>query len=221
MIEHWSGTNDVVFEQFRLHTKHLDPPLEERWATHNAALRRASIFNSRAKNQNSAMGSVFHACGYDALVASGIQIERILCHIDATNGKHADCDFVIMPTTANSKAVVVMVKSSLKERWKQFDRDAMLAHTFGHQAFKRLGTYNGSVDIWCIFGAEDNDTPKGRDSACAEADRKLMWFSAPVHLVSVWQFARMADFFATVSPRSEQQKLVNPRPFAREQVRLL
>ena len=92
-----------------------------------------------------------------------------------------------------------MTKSSLKERWKQLDRDAMLTHQFGHQAFQQLGAYNGTVDIWCMFGGDDNDSPKGRSAACAEADRKITWFSAPVHLVSVWQFARMAELFATVS----------------------
>ena len=71
MIEHWeAGLDDVAFDQFRLHTKRLHPWLEERWAIHNAALRRSNIFNSRAQNQNSSMGKVFHACGYDALMAA-------------------------------------------------------------------------------------------------------------------------------------------------------
>lgn len=60
----------------------------------------------------------------DSLCKFGVALDRIHMNIKA-DAKNADADIFVTPKTRR-KAVLIMAKTSLRERWKQPDRDAII-----------------------------------------------------------------------------------------------
>jgi len=96
---------------------------------------------SRGKLDNSTRGSLFEATVYDGLVYYGVAEERIGSKLDASwlgqRTLNAELDIVVSPrgvafdkSDPSTWAFGLLLKTSLRERWKQIDRDTHVASTF-------------------------------------------------------------------------------------------
>lgn len=83
-----------------------------------------ALKNSRLRGNNAARGLWFECCVYDALIKFGISKTDIITHIDNSHGKDAEAD--IMVNVRANGSVVIFCKTSLRERWKQEERDAIV-----------------------------------------------------------------------------------------------
>jgi hypothetical protein len=77
-------------------------------------------------------GSLFEWLIYDAVVAHGVRIVRT--NIDLGRGRNAEADLV------SSNDVAILAKTSLRERWKQPDRDAHIME-MTHRGLKTYVVY--------------------------------------------------------------------------------
>lgn len=73
------------------------------------------------------LGLLLEVCVWDALARFDISILAWGADLSG-NGKHADADILVRPkdTAAHPFDVALLIKTSLRERWKQLDRDAMI-----------------------------------------------------------------------------------------------
>lgn len=78
----------------------------------------------QSKNPAAASGLLFEQCVYDAMCQSGVDPAWITTGVDLADGNNAEADFLISPPGTHSR--VVFAKVSLRERWKQIDRDAIV-----------------------------------------------------------------------------------------------
>jgi hypothetical protein len=70
----------------------------------------------------------------------------------------------------------LLVKTSLRERWKQFDRDAIVIEQF-------VKVQKGAMDIWCVFLREHpGDMAVAMIREAAEHEAKF-WSSARLRTV--------------------------------------
>jgi hypothetical protein len=96
-----------------------------------------AILKYNAEKNNSKKGAYFEAVVYDALVFEGVDPDRIGLSVDVSNLRDADADFLIAPpgktfawASGNNwiDCTAILCKTSLRERWKQVDRDAGIIH---------------------------------------------------------------------------------------------
>ena len=67
----------------------------------------------------------FSRAAYNWLLHSPREISRNV-DVSAEHKKDVDCDFIVHGTDVRP-AVVLLLKTSMRERWKQWDRDAILS----------------------------------------------------------------------------------------------
>lgn len=95
----------------------------ERAAAHYTAyLQDRTIKRNHTRN-----GDWFCFCIYDALVACGVTPERIIFNTRASKERNDDIDLLIEPCLSTQSRMCLYLKTSLRERWKQVDRDARIA----------------------------------------------------------------------------------------------
>jgi len=109
-------------EDLRHFTRRLDLPPAESIQANYEAVHSAVLLNRRAPA--AASGALFEQCIYDAMCRSGVDPSWIQTGVDLADGNNAEADFVISVPSRGRRAV--FVKVSLRERWKQIDRDAMV-----------------------------------------------------------------------------------------------
>lgn len=85
------------------------------------ALKQSKYLRIEGKNG----GDAFELLLADALYKYGVESDRIHRNIKA-DAKNADADILITPRPHKRKAIVIMAKTSLRERWKQEDRDGFI-----------------------------------------------------------------------------------------------
>lgn len=100
------------------------PPFlpNERAHSHYRAL--LSVPHSRPGN--SVKGRRFETCVIDALVAAGVNPNRMEFNKDVSNGKDVEVDIIVHPSKKGGVTYFLMLKTSLRERWQQADRTAMM-----------------------------------------------------------------------------------------------
>lgn len=76
-------------------------------------------------NKNNVRGSMFEYCVYDAL-ALWVDETRISRGVHLSKKHSVEVDYVVLPDNGGS-IFYLFAKTSLRERWKQVDRDAMAA----------------------------------------------------------------------------------------------
>jgi hypothetical protein len=121
-----------------------------------------AIYNSALKRGNGDNGDIFEVCFIDAMLkfnhqGATIAADKISTHVDVVPPKHAEADIWIRATGqhVNSAPMMLMLKTSLRERYKQEDRDAMIAknaqvpapRTFGivlAETYKFIGNMTAS-----------------------------------------------------------------------------
>ena len=69
-------------------------------------------------------GDSFELILADSLVKHGVSKDRIVRNVKA-DAADADADILILPKSGNNKALIIMAKTSIRERWKQEDRDGL------------------------------------------------------------------------------------------------
>lgn len=79
---------------------------------------------------NSRNGKALELTMHAALIEYGVDPGRISshCHVDKT--KRVEVDILIRGAPPHTRTVAIMCKNSLRERWKQEDRDAMALRYF-------------------------------------------------------------------------------------------
>ena len=130
-------SNDVLRAMTKgTRTAELSPA--ERCAAHWRAILSHSTFSSKPGPR----GRTFERVLYDGLVSAGINPVRITMNIDVTKkGRklHAEVDILIEPAHEGKKACGYS-KTSMRERWKQIDRDGMIAkQVFGDKYVHNVG----------------------------------------------------------------------------------
>jgi hypothetical protein len=129
MIEHFPYVPEdqrTHFEALQLYTKHVQSSslaVAERIAAHFCALLR----QKGLQQNNSRNGRHFCLCVYDALVAAGIPPQRIELNVRADPRRNDDIDLRVTLSATHQRYVLFYLKTSLRERWKQVDRDAYYA----------------------------------------------------------------------------------------------
>jgi hypothetical protein len=94
-----------------------------------------TIYASSMRRGNSHNGDIFEVCFLDAMSkfsfqGARIDISKIEAHTDVQPPKNAEADFWVnpqAPKTIGASPIMLMLKTSLRERYKQEDRDAMIA----------------------------------------------------------------------------------------------
>jgi hypothetical protein len=103
----------------------------------------SALFRGNTNNRNN--GELFEVCFWNALVTYGIDPVRIEHGVDPTHGKHADIDLLVHAPLGD---VALLLKTSLRERWKQLDRDANAI---------RFTAAGGRIEVWAVFHREHRD----------------------------------------------------------------
>ena len=113
-------------------SKHVDDHMQE-------------LITSKLKGNR---GHWFEYCVMDALMVfedpstgDTIDISRVRSHLDVVPPYNAEVDILINPTKPTDRAFFLYLKTSLRERWKQFDRDAILA------SFNPCKSFTPTTDI--------------------------------------------------------------------------
>lgn len=118
-------------------------------------------------------GRLFEICWWNALVRYGVDPSRIERSIDPSRGKHADIDLLVH---VNGHDVALLLKTSLRERWKQMDRDAGAIRAFNDSGRRR--------EIWAVFYREQRDDTAERMIRHAR-DIESQFFTGGVHVRTV------------------------------------
>jgi hypothetical protein len=117
--------DDLYMEALEKSISSLQNPLSKSFA--QAAYLRYEFFRNY-KNLNP-MGSTasdgFVQIISNSLVTFGVDIKRLKFDVKSESS-NVKIDILIVPRKGNSKAVALMLKTSLKERWKIDDRDALM-----------------------------------------------------------------------------------------------
>lgn len=129
MIEHFPLTpRSKVFmpENIQHHTRGVVEgglSFAERAAAHYTAyLQDRTIKRNHTRN-----GDWFCFCIYDALIACGVAPERVIFDTRASKERNDDIDLLIATGLPTQARMCLYLKTSLRERWKQVDRDARIA----------------------------------------------------------------------------------------------
>lgn len=126
-------------------------------------------------------GKYLEMCIYDFLSryveSRGLSHEdHIEVHVDMKDGKHAEADFLVCGNLA------VMVKVSLRERWKQIDRDSLVMQGMRGRRGRRV--------LSLFFAEHDTDSfRQARKKAANVTDQSY----ADIITVSVKDYEYMKD----------------------------
>jgi hypothetical protein len=116
----------ITDDDFRHHTRHTSlaglTPAERAAAHYTTLLQSPTLKLSNTRN-----GYCFCVCVYDALVAAGVDPQRITFNSRASKERNDDIDLRIAPSNPTKAMTCIYLKTSLRERWKQVDRDARIA----------------------------------------------------------------------------------------------
>jgi hypothetical protein len=121
-----SEVHEVYYKALQLYTTHIiEGPLTpaERIAAHFCAMR----LQRSLQHNNSMIGRQFCLCVYDGLRAAGIPEECITLNVRASKARNDDIDICVTLPTHPERVYLFYLKTSLRERWKQVDRDARYA----------------------------------------------------------------------------------------------
>lgn len=148
MIKHFpphvTAASNLNPQDLAHHTRQISDPLSfspSQMITANYdAVIHGPLF--RGKVNNTYYGNLYEICWWDALVSYGVPAGTIEPHVDAASGKHAEIDLLVH---APMDDVAILLKTSLRERWKQLDRDASLISIFA---------VTRRTDIWVVFYRE-------------------------------------------------------------------
>jgi hypothetical protein len=121
------------------------------------ALRSATHLRLKGKNA----GDAFELVIADSLIKHGVRASRIVRNVKA-DAADADADILILPERGKHKAIIIMAKTSLRERWKQEDRDGLCFMQNIHNCWGDVCNQHGllvrySPDVWAVMFREDAD----------------------------------------------------------------
>lgn len=163
-------------------TEHIvDVPMERLANRHFTAIC-TGIRRHTTKKDPQARGSLFELCIYDLLARLVPKTELETC-IQMVKGKNAEADFLV------SKRTAILAKTSLRERWKQIDRDAMVMQN----------PYNGNKQLvvyGLVYKERDTDT---LEQVRSWTESKTALCMADVRWVSVIDYTKMAEFISTIA----------------------
>jgi hypothetical protein len=196
MIEYFPSVPDkqrVHFDVLQLYTKHISVAglsAADRIAAHYCALLR----QRGLQRNNSSNGRHFCLCVYDALVAAGIAALRLELNVRADPRRNDDIDIRVTVSALTQRYVLFYLKTSLRERWKQIDRDARYAK-------EQWG--KGATTVCLIFaeyGLEgflaDISDPKALNKQMHERE---YWAPAVDYYIALSQRERVNALIATIA----------------------
>jgi hypothetical protein len=116
-------SNQLDWERLRLDTRGVPGgiPISEMIVRHFDAV----VDGFVGKPNVSVLGLLLEVCVWDAFARQGVDV--IAWDADLSpNRKNADADLLVRAPGDPDHDYAVLIKTSLRERWKQVDRDAML-----------------------------------------------------------------------------------------------
>jgi hypothetical protein len=140
----------------------------------------SALFRGNTNNGNN--GTLFEICFWNALIKYGIDPAKIERHVDPTHGKNADIDFLVHAPLGD---VALLLKTSLRERWKQLDRDANAI---------RFTDSGGRLEVWAVFYREHRDDTPVKMIRLAE-NKERMFFTGGVRVRTVLDGNAMRALF--------------------------
>jgi len=117
------------------------------------------------KLQGTTTGHTFELLIADSMMKFGVDQTRFFFHAKSDT-KNTDIDLLILPKQGNYKSTALMMKTSLRERWKQEDRDALMIHYNSNNCWSDIALQFGlrkdiSPDIWALTFKEKKEiTPQ-------------------------------------------------------------
>jgi hypothetical protein len=192
MLEHFPiPPRSKVFsdEDFRHHTRLVNAEgltFAERAAAHYTAL----LQDRTLKRSNTSNGYWFCICVYDALLAAGVSPERITFNTRANKKRNDDIDLLIEPSVPTKAVMCLYLKASLRERWKQVDRDARIAKDH----------WGKSTQTVCLIYAE-----KGVQGFCDDLNHQD---KVGEHFREMEEWAYGVDSYAALSQTSKVNRLI-------------
>jgi hypothetical protein len=140
-------------------------------------------------------GKVFELVIADALIQSGIPVENLRAHVsDATTSTEID----IAVITPSSRIIAILAKTSLRERWKQEDRDALMLKLGGVEGWNRMTSAYAlpAVDrehlsIWALTWKEQKDSTAAKAIESARKKGALCGAINTSQFISVFDRDRM------------------------------
>jgi hypothetical protein len=192
MISHFPirfGLSKITMEDIRHLTHHVatdDLSTAERMAFHYTTL----VGQHVLPLSNSDKGRLFTVCIYDGLVHGGVAPERMRLNVRASERHHDDIDIRITPVSASHDYVCLYLKTSLRERWKQVDRDARIARDF----------YGNDIATVCLTYSEGGVNGYSRDVVEVERLREKFrewerWSRGGLHYIPLCDSERIQQLF--------------------------
>jgi hypothetical protein len=140
MIEHFYGKNFSLLGTIQHHTRHVDTrnmSPSERVVAHFVTL----MTERTLHKDNSSIGAFFSYCVYDAFIAGGVHPSWIMRNYRTRHELKDDIDFLVYPherchhprchdglcSQVENTIFCFYLKTSLRERGKQIDRDSAIA----------------------------------------------------------------------------------------------
>jgi hypothetical protein len=140
----------------------------------------------------STTGIFFEMVLVDALVQFGVP-EQLIYGQQKHREVNVELDVLVGRRQTGSRAVGLMLKTSLRERWKQMDRDAMI-FTFHPEAFPQMNaTMNNGIaadstqlSIWGVTIREDAKKPPQKAVQHARRMARKCIGIRNTHLISIY-----------------------------------
>ena len=176
-------------DDFRHHTRLINAEgftFAERAAAHYTAL----LQDRTLKRSNTSNGYWFCICVYDALLAAGVSPERITFNTRANKKRNDDIDLLIEPSVPTKAVMCMYLKASLRERWKQVDRDARIAKDH----------WGKSTQTVCLIYAE-----KGAQGFCDDLNHQD---KVGEHFREMEEWAYGVDSYAALSQTAKVNALI-------------
>ena len=123
-------------------------PAETIHKNYEALLKNKSLANSSTKR-----GNWFEVAIIDALIQAGVETNRIEKNVHLNKQRNVEADIVVYPTDRESLdgwTFILMAKTSMRERWKQWDRDA--------QAIPYVDKIHNPLSIGIFYKEKETDT---------------------------------------------------------------
>ncbi len=180
---------DEEKEHISLATKHVNTKgmnPAKRASSHWGVLKKSKHLS----NANTKVGRWFTMVVVDALVAAGVAPSSIKMNYDPTKeDKELDCDLDILVFAAQESLqnVVLYCKTSLRERWKQADRDAMLAD---HYLKGKSKTYHALI----TWKEKPESTLEDVNKKTAETKRKCFRVNDCISLLQSERFDDLVKY---------------------------
>ena len=156
----------------------------------------ALAMKHRSKNATT-NGDLFELCLYDGLLQHGVAKDNIRYHA-RSNTYGAEVDFLVRRT--DGRFVTILAKKSYRERWKQTDRDALVAITQRDAAIEMFSTTGWACPlrpdqdllIWAVMWRETPSHSDGQAKRKAETVGRQMVSIKGDRSISVVDDAGMA-----------------------------